>query len=199
MKELPQESYPPLPLLTQLKLDTSHSDNSPIPTEVLLQLLLHPPNLRSLTFLRESLCSLLQLMGSTSLYSPGSIIHTLQELHLPFNSYYLSANSLVRILDNYRNVKVLTIPFDSLAQKMLLYWKDHYSTHSHNITTLNIHGDFPKSKVNVDLDVVTTYDMEVVLPTLQDLCFHNTIRIYSPHSITIDARTNQLKNITFDG
>ncbi len=191
MRELPPDSYPPLPLLTQFQLNTSKLRGC---EDLLLQLLLHPPNLRSLTFPESSpqgARALIQLIDSTSLYSPASIIDTLQELHLPtVDPSDLLATDLVRILDNYRNIRVLTIPVDILGQEMLLYWKDNYSTHSHNITTLNFHGNITSSWRN-------EYDakVEVVLSTLQNLSFDR----YTDLKVRIDARTNQLKNITVRG
>ncbi len=188
MRDLPVDSYPPLPLLTQFRLDTYELHDK----DLLLQLLLHPPNLRCLTFPRscpKGAHALIQLIDSTSLHSPASLIHTLQELHLPkVDSSYLAATDLVRILDNYRNIRVLTIRLEKLAQEMLLYWKNNYSTHSHNITTLNIRGDISRGK---------GYDpkVEVVLSTLQNLSFHDSNSL----QVRIDARTNQLKNISVSG
>ncbi len=196
MAELPLDSYPPLPLLTHLQLDIDQDEYSQALADVLLQLILHPPSLRSLTFPQsgpEGVNALLHLADSTSLHSPASILHGLEELHLPtIDQHAVAANQLIRILDNYPNIKVLTIPLDRFAPAMFSYWKDNYSTHSHKITTLHFRGDVPYN--------LKVFDLEVVLLTLQHLTFNDPFTPLESFNLIIDTeRTPQLKGITFQG
>ncbi len=166
-----------LPLLTHLTL----SEHDKIPFNTLAKLLLHP-NLHSLSSkyghstTNRTILALIELISEPKLFP---IIHNLRELDVKF-----TVEQLITVLDNYRNIQVLTI-YGNPAKEMLLYWKNNFSTHRHAITTLHIDLSDSDSKSGT---------LEVILPPLEELSVEDWgSKVY----VVIGEGTNHLKRITF--